>query len=89
MSFSIVTPCVEVGEIVEGRKALGYTTPVLKVDKGRPMEMLHVELLPHGARTEAPVWELNDPVERQYDPTPILIQGLNSIVRPNTVGKYR
>jgi murein DD-endopeptidase MepM/ murein hydrolase activator NlpD len=69
---------VQEGDYVHAGADLGYTTPVLKTDKGRPIEMLHVELLSKGSRSEASVWEKdqNFPCEGVYDPTFLLIQGL-------------
>jgi hypothetical protein len=75
---------VAVGDLVPAGKRLGVTTPVLKKDKGCPMEMLHIELLPHDATAEAPTWNnsvhlLHSP-PFHYDPTPILIQGLSKLM---------
>ena len=78
--YGEIEPFVEVGDIVNPalNKSLGVVVPVLKVDKGRPVKMLHIELLTHGSRTEAHVWRCHDSVSsdsRLHDPTFLLMQG--------------
>lgn len=86
--YGEVEPLVNVGDEVEGGQRIAHTVRVLKEDKGRPVEMLHVELLPHDTLKEAPVWSKyintngHHPRElplRHFDPTPILIQGLANL----------
>lgn len=49
---------VSVGrELMQG-DLVGFITPVLLVDKGRPLSMLHLELHYHGTTT-APEWPVN------------------------------
>lgn len=65
------------GEKVIAGQVIGKTKPVLKIDKGRPMEMLHIELLDHSRESEAPVWPLSLSDHKAlgiYDPTQLLIQ---------------
>lgn len=78
--YGEISPFVQEGDVLERGERLGKTVPVLKQDKGRPVEMLHVELLSHGSRSEAPVWSrnLDSPYSFVHDPTLLLIQGLRS-----------
>lgn len=53
---------------------IGWVKRVLKVDKGRPMSMLHLELHDHGTR-DAPEWPVNGPKPATLrDPTPYLLE---------------
>lgn len=52
---------------------LGCVTPVLKKDKGRPMNMLHIELYSNDYVGDGVVWDLNQPCpEHLRDITPLL-----------------
>mmetsp|Transcript_18505 Transcript_18505/g.19272 ORF Transcript_18505/g.19272 Transcript_18505/m.19272 type:complete len:200 (-) Transcript_18505:41-640(-) len=67
-------PHVQIGDIVKKGDILGIIyLPVLKKYKGRPMVMLHLELMTHGSRE--PVWwterDLKPP--ELCDPTPFLL----------------
>lgn len=58
-------------ELMQG-DLVGFIRRVLRVDKGRPLSMLHLELHYHGT-TEAPEWPVNGPrPESLRDPTPYL-----------------
>lgn len=52
---------------------IGHVSTVLKVDKGRPMSMLHLELHANGTRGEILSWEDRFPPATLRDPTPYLL----------------
>lgn len=61
-------------QIIEGQ-LLGHVTTVLKEDKGRPMNMLHLELYKHGTREHLLSWDLDmEKPANLLDPTSILIE---------------
>jgi murein DD-endopeptidase MepM/ murein hydrolase activator NlpD len=61
------------GDLIKGGDVIGYVTPVLKKDKGRPMTMLHLELHRHGT-SDAYEWTVDGPrPESLLDPTPYLL----------------
>lgn len=70
--YGEITPAVAVGAHVTAGERIGQVRQVLKVDKGRPMSMLHLELHVHGTR-DAYEWpdENNRPPSLR-DPTPFL-----------------
>lgn len=74
-------PHVQVGDIIKKGDTLGIIyCPVLKKFKGRPMVMLHLELMTHGSRE--PVWWTNrdlKPIEL-LDPTPFLLNACNESI---------
>jgi len=60
------------GDQVAVGQVIGHLKPVLRVDKGRPLTMLHLEL--HAPLTRcAPAWETERPATLR-DPTPALRQ---------------
>lgn len=57
---------------------IGKVETVLKNDKGRPMNMLHLEMYKHGTKDAILEWSLNQPKpENLLDPTKILIDLAN------------
>lgn len=72
---------VSVGDEVEaGKTPIGCIVPVLKKVKPTTISrfMVHIELLGHGQRVDAGLWEHGKPCpEGCYDPTPLLIQALS------------
>lgn len=59
---------------VKAGSVVGFVTPVLKTNKGRPTSMLHLELHTHGTR-EVPAWDRGgDPPRTLRDPTPHLME---------------
>jgi murein DD-endopeptidase MepM/ murein hydrolase activator NlpD len=67
---------IQIGVHVQAGDVIGYITPVLKVDKGRPMTMLHLELYEQGSR-ESVVWEVDqDRPEKLLDPTNLLVKAM-------------
>lgn len=48
--YGEVRPCVATGQRVAAGDVIGHVIPVLRKFKGRPMVMLHLELLRHGTR---------------------------------------
>jgi len=71
---------VSVGDRVSQGQRLGQiSTPVLKNNKGRPMVMLHLELMVKGSR-EALWWmDLNEKPPALLDPTPFLRQAAPNV----------
>ena len=70
--YGEIRPDVRVGDEVVPGWTIGWVTQVLKVDKGRPMSMLHLELHQRGTR------EVFDWVDARpstlLDPTPYLLE---------------
>ncbi len=64
---------VKIGDKVQaGQKIAAVVTSVLKYNKGRPMVMLHLELMIHGS-TEALWWtNMSDRPVQLRDPLPLL-----------------
>lgn len=75
INYGEVKPLVEVGQQVEaGQVVAVIETPVLRKFKGRPMVMLHMELMTPGTR-ETFWWHLDeDRPAALLDPTPLLVQ---------------
>lgn len=74
--YGEITPAVSVGQLVRAGDVVGAVTRVLKVDKGRPTSMLHLELHTPGS-TEAPEWLDHDRrPEVLLDPTPLLMESI-------------
>lgn len=71
--YGELVPAVTAGMKVGAGDLIGHVKRVLKIDKGRPMSMLHLELHTHGAR-QAPEWPVkgNKP-ETLRDPTEFLL----------------
>lgn len=64
---------LKVGDKVDTADTLGYVQTVLKVDKGAPMSMLHIERYKRGCRAPVDVWAHGEPQhEALIDPTPML-----------------
>lgn len=62
-----------IGQEISHGQYLGQLIPVLKVDKGRPMTMLHLERWRHGITPTTILWSLNTPQpEFLSNPTPHL-----------------
>ena len=66
INYGEIIPCDDlfVGEKIKKGKLLGYVTPVLKKDKGRPMNMLHIEAYSISSDTyniPIKIWKLNQP----------------------------
>lgn len=61
--------CVKAGQVI------GFITPVLKKDKGRPMNMLHLEMYEFGTKQPITGWDLNqEKPQHLCDPTALLLQ---------------
>lgn len=73
--YGELSPCVQLGQWVAAQECLGQVDiPVLKVFKGRPMVMLHLELLRGGSR-QTFWWAQGAPCpEGLLDPSPFLQQ---------------
>lgn len=69
-----INPYLKVGHAVKAGDLLGHVVTVLKVDKGRPMAMLHLERYRLGTRDHVDAWGLDKPQpESLVDPTPYLL----------------
>lgn len=68
---------LKVGARVEAGAEIGTVITVLKVDKGRPMTMLHIELYERGTRDPL-AWVLDTVPHGLLDPTPNLLEALKS-----------
>jgi murein DD-endopeptidase MepM/ murein hydrolase activator NlpD len=64
---------VKVGQEVVAGDILGVVTRVLKVDKGRPMSMLHLELRVSGNTADIEWLDPDAQPEGLLDPTPLLL----------------
>lgn len=53
--YGEIRPCVDIGDIVRAGQRVGTVIPVLRTFKGRPMVMLHLELLRAGSAATA-IW---------------------------------
>lgn len=72
MVYGEINPIVSVGDKISGNDTIGYVDiSVLKKDKGRPMYMLHFELLKHVEANALP-WTDKKP-DGICDPTDILM----------------
>ena len=70
--YGEVKPLVAVGDYLPRGGLVGEVQRVLRVDKGRPMSMLHLELYTAGVRTTC-WWMLNErKPDWLFDPTPFL-----------------
>lgn len=71
--YGEVAPHVKAGQAVKAGEIIGVVTRVLKVDKGRPMSMLHLELRAPG--NIADIEWLNPDIQPDglLDPTPLLL----------------
>lgn len=77
IGYGEITPLrgLKVGDQVIARQEIGKIATVLKVDKGRPMAMLHLELYKHGVHKHIDEWPLHTAQPEQLlDPTPLLLR---------------
>lgn len=71
-------PNLSIGDKVIAGQNIGQVTTVLKKDKGRPMNMLHLELYKHNTKKGINSWNLDSKKpEHLLDPTQILIDLAN------------
>jgi murein DD-endopeptidase MepM/ murein hydrolase activator NlpD len=71
-------PNLKIGDIVEEGQEIGKVLTVLKEDKGRPMNMLHLELYAHGTLSPIKEWALHEEkVSHLLNPTDILLELAN------------
>lgn len=59
--YGELVPTVCAGSTLKRGDTIGHLTPVLKVDKGRPMTMLHLERWKKGYVPYTFLWQLNQP----------------------------
>lgn len=72
--YGEIAPHIKVGTQVIAGTLLGVVIPVLRNDKGRPRQMLHLELHTAGSRS-APEWLAHeDKPAVLRDPTPYLLK---------------
>jgi murein DD-endopeptidase MepM/ murein hydrolase activator NlpD len=50
---------IRIGQKIKEGDVIGYIETVLKKDKGRPINMLHLELYEHGVKEAIKEWSLN------------------------------
>jgi len=78
IAYGEVFPCVETGIKVRAGERIGQVIPVLRTFKGRPMVMLHLELMRHGSRSTV-WWRNGDPKpDCLIDPMPLLLSSAGS-----------
>lgn len=70
--YGEIIASVKVGDAVIAGQLIGYITPVLRTDKGRPRSMLHLELYTHGTTTSV-AWEQEEKPHNLCDPTAWLL----------------
>jgi hypothetical protein len=70
--YGEITSGVIVGDSIAPGWTIGNVKQVLKIDKGRPMSMLHLELHKHGTR-DTQDWIVSRP-STLLDPTPFLME---------------
>ena len=70
--YGEISTQVMVGDPIVSGWTIGYVKQVLKIDKGRPMSMLHLELHKPGTR-DAFEW-IDERPESLLDPTPFLLE---------------
>lgn len=63
-----------IGQMIEEGVLVGTVTPVLKKGKGRPMNMLHLELYETGTTSHLACWELNTEKPKQLLDSNILLK---------------
>ena len=54
--YGEVLPEVKIGQVIKEGEFIGQILRVLLVDKGLPMDMLHLELYEHGYRGDGEIW---------------------------------
>lgn len=68
-------PDLKEGDLVKEGQVIGHVTTVLKKNKGRPMNMLHLEQYEKGVSTPIYEWRLNEERPRQLkDPTELILK---------------
>lgn len=71
----VAVPEIVIGEEVTVGQLIGHIKQVLKVDKGRPMSMLHLERWKSGSTPHTFIWEIDEPQPAfLLDPTPLLLE---------------
>lgn len=69
---------LKIGDKITEGQLIGHVTTVLKENKGRPMNMLHLELYQHGTNEHLLSWDLDMPKpDNLLDPTSILVELAN------------
>ena len=77
-----VSEFLSVGDFVREGETVGYVKTVLRTNKGRPMNMLHLEA--YSKETKEPIKEWasdSDKPDNLLDPTPYLIRAANANCR--------
>ncbi len=59
--YGEINATCELGQIISKGDLIGTVIPVLKVDKGLPMTMLHLEYYDHTFDLNPVIWNLNSP----------------------------
>lgn len=71
--YGEITPHIQLGSAVNPGTIIGVVSTVLRHDKGRPRNMLHIELHSHGSRQSVDWTDFDHPPEVLKDPTPLLL----------------
>lgn len=72
IAYGEIRPCVEIGKRLRAGDKIGEVIPVLRTFKGRPMVMLHMELLRLSSRKTS-LWPCGTTrPQNLLDPTPLL-----------------
>lgn len=75
----IPTENIKKGTKVTAGQIIGHVRTVLKINKGRPMSMLHLELYESGTLLPIKEWPLNTEKPKELkDPTPLIKNILNN-----------
>ncbi|OGL95543.1 hypothetical protein A2348_04120 [Candidatus Uhrbacteria bacterium RIFOXYB12_FULL_58_10] len=72
IAYGEIQPCVAIGQCVVAGERVGTILPVLRTFKGRPMVMLHLELLRSGTLATTTWWNDTTRPDHLLDPTPLL-----------------
>jgi hypothetical protein len=71
----VYSPCYRIGDHVKEGQCIALVEQVLKIDKGRPLSMLHLERWKPFTSPHTFLWQLNQPQpDFLLDPTPLLLE---------------
>jgi len=87
VAYGEIVPLSElsVGDLLAAQDTVGHVKRVLRVDRGRPMSMLHLELHVHGT-TRCEDWKRDDPPPPSLrDPTPHLLNAHPHLLTPEAM----
>lgn len=77
---------LKIGMKIEEGQTIGHITTILKEDKGRPMNMLHLELYKHGTKEHLNEWSLQmEQADNLLNPTEHLLEIVFSHTKKKTL----